>query len=253
MTLSWSLRRKLVYSGVTLFVALVVVVYVWVRFFTAAPTCFDGKQDGTETGVDCGGSCSLVCSDAAKAPVVLWARAFSNSDHTYAAAAYVQNNNGNAAARGVHYAFQFYDASNKLIIERDGTFDIPPVETMPVVEPSIDVGNRQVAHVQFSIDDTYPLVWDTVPAAQIPSLRTSAQQLSRDATRLDATIENNSIFDAPNVTLVAVLFDASGVARAASKSLVPVVPHKSSTHVVFTWPQAVAGIVRTDITILPSF
>src|SRR5271154_3129598 len=136
MTLSWSFRRKLVYSGVTFVVALGIAAYVWIAFFNAAPTCFDTKQDGNETGVDCGGSCSLICANVATPPIVEWARVFqSGSGNVYTAAAYVQNNNGNAAARGAHYVFQFYDADNKLITEQDGVIDIPPVSTVPIVVP----------------------------------------------------------------------------------------------------------------------
>ena len=253
MQLSWSFRRKLVYSGVTLVIALALTTYVWLTFFHAAPTCFDNKQNGNETGVDCGGSCALVCQNASRPPIVEWARVFPNGGGSmYTAAAYVQNTNGNEAAHSARYVFQFYDANNHLITEKDGVADLPPVEVVPIVT-QVDVGNATVAHVQFSFDDTYPLVWNIVPAANIPNLRTSTQQLSANGSRLDATIENNSIFDATNVKAVAILFDSSGTALAASQSVIPAITHKSSTNVVFTWPTSNQNIARTEIIILPSF
>lgn len=254
MALTWSGRRKAIYFGAFCFVALAAGVYAWTKYFDVPPTCFDGRQDGTETGVDCGGTCSLLCANAAQPLRVDWARAFQNGpSNIYTAAALVENENGNAAARAVHYIFQLYDANNLLVTEKEGVIDIPPVEAVPIVEPTIDVGNRVVAHVQFSFNDSDPIVWNTVPLVQIPHLHVTTQQLSADGTRLTATIENDSLFDAPNVTVVAILYDANGVARAASKSLIPDIGPTSSTNVTFTWPMSHSGIVRTDISILPSF
>ena len=251
MTLSWSFRRKLVYSGVVLLISLGCVAFIWFKFFSVTPTCFDHMQNGAETGVDCGGTCSLVCSLEARAPVVQWARVFPNGNNSYTAAAYVQNNNGETGARGVHYAFQFFDADNKLVLEKDGVADIPPVQTIPILEPNIDVGNRTVVRTLFSFSDTP--VWQRVVHGSVPNIRIVSQTLTPDATKLTATLQNVLLDDVSRVTVIAVLFDGQGVARAASKSTIPLLEHKSTANVVFTWPQSVQGIERAEISILPSF
>jgi hypothetical protein len=87
----------------------------------------------------------------------------------------------------------------------------------------------------------------------MPTLHVAEQNLNADASRLSATIVNDTLKDARNVTIAAVLFDSGGVARAASKSLIVDVPAKSSVPVVFTWAGGVLTIVRAEITILPSF
>ena len=224
---------------------------IWFGFLAGAPSCFDGKQDGAETGVDCGGTCSLLCPDAARAPVVLWARAMETASSTYTAVAYVQNNNPSAAARAVKYSFQLFDADNKLVVERDGVTDVPPEAMIPILETSIDTGNRDVTRALFSFASVP--VWNSIPAQSIPQLRVSGQMLSADGAKLSATIDNTSLADAPRVAVVAVLFDANGVAQAASKSIIPVISHQSSAPVVFTWPRGNPNIVRAEITILPSF
>lgn len=251
MALTWSLRRKLLYSGTTIFVALLIVVFIWFKYFNVPPTCFDGRQNGNEIGVDCGGSCALLCVSQTSDPTVLWARAFPNGANTYTAAAYIHNPNA-AGAHDVGYAFQFFDADNKLVQEKDGVMDIPPQQTVPVVEPMIYAGNRTIVRTLFSFANTP--VWKRVPKGTIPELRVKSQTLSSDTKRLDATIANSSLVqNAPEVTVIAVLFDSQGIARAASKSLVPVVPSNSSEQVVFTWPQSTDNIARTEVTILPSF
>lgn len=253
MALSWSGRRQLLYIAVAAVVVAAVGAWGYEAFFTQAPTCFDGKQNGDETGVDCGGGCALVCAAQAHDPIVLWARAFATGSTTYTAAAYIQNNNVGAGARQVRYAFELFDAQNSLIIERDGVADLPPIPTIPIVEPNITVGNRVVAHVQFSFTDTPPAVWQKIPATAYPALAVSQLNLSPDASELSATLSNNTLNTAKAVSVAAVLFDSSGVARAASKSDIGTVPGKSSQPVVFTWPSGVPNIVKADIIVLPSF
>lgn len=254
MQLSWSGRRRVIYAVTITTLSVIVIVFVWLKFFNAPPTCFDNTQNGTEQGIDCGGTCSLLCQDLASAPRVKWSRGFQNgAPNIYTLAAYIENSNPSAGVKNAQYIFQVYDTNNKLVVEKKGVVSLPPVQTVPIVEPMVDVGNRTVAHVEFSFNGSVPLVWQQVDSASVPALRVARQQLSGDGMRLDATIENNSIFDAPNVTLIAILYDTEGVARAASKSVVPTIAHKGSENVTFTWPTAAFNIARTEITILPSF
>src|SRR3990167_18523 len=81
----------------------------------------------------------------ARAPIIVWARAFESAPQTYTAAAYIQNNNPGAGARQVSYSFQLFDADNALVVERGGTVDLPPVPTIPIIETGINVGYRSVA------------------------------------------------------------------------------------------------------------
>jgi hypothetical protein len=258
MALSWSGRRKTLYSGVVAVIGFVLLIILYETFLTTPISCFNNKQDGTETGVDCGGSCALLCHDTAHDPVVLWARSFSvgsaaGQGNYYTAAAYVQNNNAGAGAKQVKYSFQLFDTNNVLVIEKDGVLNIPPVQTVPVIEPNINVGNRDVARTLFAFtDDPHTIVWNKIPTSKLPTLHITQQNLSLDGARLSAILVNDTINDAKSVTVTAVLFDSGGVARAASKSLLDI-PRKSSTPVTFTWPGGVPNIVRAEITILPSF
>ncbi|MEK7109393.1 MAG: hypothetical protein AAB919_03090 [Patescibacteria group bacterium] len=250
MVLSWSGRRKTLYTAVVGVLALIAVVFLYQAFFTIAPTCFDGAQNGDEHGVDCGGSCALVCRAEAHAPVQLWARIFQTGAGTYTAAAYIQNDNPGAGAKRVGYSFQLFDADNHLIVERDGVVDLPPVQTIPIIDPNIPVQNRVPTRVLFGFSGVP--TWYRIQANKIPALRVTNQNLSSDASKLNAVLNNNSYFDARAVTLGAVLFDASGTARAASRSIVDVAK-KSSTPIVFTFPGGVPNVVRAEITVLPSF
>ena len=249
MAISWSKRRKFLYTAVAAVIAAILLLVVYLEFFVSTPTCFDGKFNNDERGIDCGGSCALLCRNETRSPVVLWARAFEVAPSTYTAVAYVQNPNIGAGARNVAYSFQLFDNKNLLVMERNGVINIPPVQTIPFIDPNINVGNRVVARVLFSF--SAEPVW--YKAGDLPSLRVGNQYLSQDASQLSATIRNESITNADKVTVVAVLFDADGIARAASRSILPRVPRKGSQDVTFTWPGGVKNIVRAEITVLPSF
>jgi len=239
------------YMSVAALIATLLVVWVWLAFFNAPPTCFDGVQNGAERGVDCGGSCTLICAIDARAPVVLWSRIFETSPGVYTAAAYVQNANIGAGAREVPYLFQLFDADNSHVMERSGVTDLPPVQTIPIIEHNIVTGTRRATRVLFSFD-AVP-VWSTIQTDTIPRLRIAKQVLAPDGSRLSATISNDTVSDASHVTVVAVLFDVDGIARAASKSQIEYLQHKTSQDVVFTWPAGVSDIVRAELTILPYF
>jgi hypothetical protein len=245
MALTWSGRRKALYTSVVSLLAFLVAIFVYQSFFTAPPLCTDGKQNGDEHGVDCGGSCSLVCPAEARPPVVSWARSFEAAPGSYTAAAYIQNNNPGAGARRVAYSFQLFDADNILVVERDGVADLPPAATIPIVETNIAVGNTTPVRTFFAFSQTP--VW--VRAGQQPVLSSTNQVLSSDASRLEAVAHNDSLVPV-HAQLTAVLFDSQGVARAASKSAVTIAP-RGQVPIVFTWGEPAHNIVRAEITILP--
>lgn len=253
MALKWGARRQVLYYGVGTVIFVALLVASWQLFFKHAPTCFDKIENGNESGVDCGGSCALLCPDTAKPATILWSRAFLTAPGIYTAAAYIQNNNVavGAGARQVHYSFQLLDDKNILVAERDGVVDIPPVETVPIIESNIDTGQRQVARTFFTFSDD-SLSWSKVDPASVQKLRISNVGTYADG-KLTATIANDSYDDAKKIGALAVLFDAQGVARAASKATIAKVGARSTASVTFTWPEAPQNIIRAEVTVLPSF
>lgn len=238
--------------------------WAYFAFIYHPPTCFDGRKNGGEIGVDCGGACSLLCMNQTRQPSVAWARSFltvsaasttsvvgEKTNNIYTAAAYIQNTNLGAGARNVAYSFQLFDVKNQLIIERSGVTDLPPLPVIPIIETNIPTGTRTIARTLFAFS-ALP-IWNTLAQDALPQIDVSHQVLVPDGSRLTLTLENNTVKDISSVIVEGVLFDAGGVALAASKSLITSLPHKSSQNVTFTWPLGVPGVVRAEITVLPSF
>jgi hypothetical protein len=229
---------------------LALLITLWQTFLSNTPTCFDGILNNDEKQVDCGGSCARICPVDTRSPVVLWDRTFETSSSIYSAAAYVENRNVAAYAEEVPYSFKLYDERGILVTEVLGTTDIPPVGLVPIVEAGINSGNRRIASVDFAFGRE-EIVWQR-NTEELPTLRTTQQQLEPNGARLTATLVNDSILEARDTAVIAVLFDASGVARAASKTVVPRLRRQSSEPLIFTWPNGVPNIVRAEITVLPS-
>ncbi len=251
MALTWSGRRQLLYYAVGLLFATILLFVLWQAFLMRTPTCTDGIQNGGESGVDCGGACANICLGDARSPNILWARAFPAAPQTYTLVAYVENRTDGAAAKQVPYLLQLFDEKNELVIDREGFVDLPPVSTVPVVIPSLNVGNREVARTLFRF--TAEPQWERVRADVLPQIRISGQQLAADGTRLSAQIHNDGFNEARGITVVGVIFDAEGIARAASVSYLDLIASKSSEPAVFTWRDSVANVARAEITVLPSF
>lgn len=249
MTLSWSGRRQLLYAAVAAVLAAASLFALYQVFFTATPTCRDGVQNGSEAGIDCGGGCALLCPAQSRAPVVLWARAFRANSSTYTAAAYVQNQNAGAYAPEVHYTFQLFDESNLLVAERTGTMLLPPVQTIPIIEPNIEVGQRNVARTLLSFAKNP--IWLRAKEGDFPALRTTGILLKEGdtGTVLNATLVNDSSYNS-QAQAGAVLFDAQGAALAASRTTLSI-GRKSQEPLFFTWPQGVQGAIRAEVIALP--
>lgn len=251
MALTWSMRRQLLYYAVGAVLMSVLLFVAWQTFFTKLPTCRDGIQNGSEQGIDCGGSCTLLCEDLADPPKLVWTRAFPATPQRYTAVALVENSNIGAGARQVRYSFRIFDDKNSLVVERQGFADIPPLQSVPVIETNIDVGNRNVARTLFEF--TSLPVWVRVPASSLPHVRIMDQNLAADGTRLSAMIFNEALTDVEDLAVAAVVFDQGGIARAASKTIIERIPRQSSVPIVFTWSAGFEGVARAEITILPSF
>ena len=56
--------------------------------------------------------------------------------------------------------------------------------------------------------------------------------------KLSATVKNNSLFQIPEVNIVAILYDEKGNAVSASKTYLDVLNGEETRTINFTWPEA---------------
>jgi hypothetical protein len=254
--MNWRKRRQALYISVTLIIVAAILGYLVYDFLSTPGTCYDGARNQGERGADCGGPCARVCAFEARDPVVEWARALPTGQNSYTGVAYVRNPQASlgAAAYNVTYTIRLLGADNHLIIEHTGKTDLPAVGTIPIIAPNIPTGSQNVARAQFSFLSTKdkPIVWTTIPEDDRPTIWVKNQILAPDATRLSATIVNDTNWPVYNLSVMAVLFDASGNAVVASRSVIQEISPEAQNEVVFTWPQPTSGVVRAEITPLPA-
>lgn len=241
--MTWALRRQLFFLAV--FTILIAALGYWVTYpvFHRPPTCVDNRQNGDEVGVDCGGSCAIACASQVEPIAILWSRSFRVVPGRYNAVAYLENHNPNVVVKKLHYKFRFADKDNLYIGKREGFTYVPSSGKFAVFEPAIDVGNSIPVYTTFEF--TEEPVWTQVEADKINQLKVFASDItleSEDTTpKLFATIKNNSLFTIPELSVVAVIYDAAGNAISASRTYLDVLNKESSTNISFTWPEPFVG------------
>ena len=247
--MSWAGRRRFIYlATVILFFVIVIGTPVVYLIISIKPTCFDGKQNQGETAPDKSGPCLVLDERYITPYAVMWARSFEVRDGSYTAVSYISNPNPDAGVRAAQYRFGLYDSQNILVAERVGTTFIMPGGITPVLEASIDTGNREVVHTYLQIIGE-ALVWESMasPAAKV---KISNQRVgdSDVGPRIDARAHNTALDQVRNVSFVAVVFDPAGNAFAASGTALPLIGADTQANIAFTWPTSfVAPIGRIDI------
>jgi hypothetical protein len=248
--MTWASKRQIFYTAIALaFLAFLSFLIIYPHL-NKAPTCTDGTQNGTETGIDCGGSCIRACTLQVDQISILWARTFRVVDGRYNAVAYLENHNRNAAVLKLHYRFRFADKDNLYIGSREGDTYVPPSGGFAVFEPAIGVGNSVPVYTTFEF--TEMPIWLQVSQQKIDQLKVGIDQIALTtpdtAPKLTAVIKNNSLFQIPQVKIVALLYDASGNVVSASSTYLDVLEKSSSANLTFTWPEPfTAKVVSEEI------
>jgi Mg-chelatase subunit ChlD len=240
----WAFKRRLIYgAGMGVFLLVLGSLGYWAFFYTA-PTCFDGKMNGAERGVDCGGACALICAADVQEPKVLWAQSFEVVSGTYNAVGYVENRNLIEGTESLQYTFKLVDSAGATIAEKRGVTFLPPDSVYPIFEGRIETGGKIPARTFLTLEPVR--AWEAFTATRDQFTVGSRTLKDVDARpRLDAEITNNAIKDARDVEIIATIFDASGNALTASRSVVPLFEGRSKQMVTFTWPQPIAKTLRS--------
>ncbi|MFZ2205771.1 MAG: hypothetical protein WAV23_04245 [Minisyncoccia bacterium] len=237
--MTWGLKRQIFYlSIVVTFVGILAFLIIY-PLFVKAPTCLDNKKNGTETGVDCGGSCQLACTYQVDQVSILWSRIFRVVPGRYNAVAYLENHNKSAAINKIGYRFRFADKDNIYIGKREGETYVPPSGKFAVFEPAIDLGNSIPVYTSFEF--TEMPTWIQVSQDKIDQLKIAIGEIIlQDETfspKLSAVIKNSSLFQIPDLNIVAILYDAAGRAVSVSRTYLNVLNGEETAKVNFTWPE----------------
>lgn len=247
--MAWASSRRALILAVLFAILGTIAATVLIATLYRTPTCFDARQNQDEAGVDCGGSCAQVCAFSVAPPVVSFARPVPGLGGRTDLIAYVENPNMDAAARGIPYEAELYDANGASLARVSGVMDLPPLATVPLFIPGIYSGEMTVARAFVSLDAAASS-WERLPQAERVPLRSGSASLSgtERAPRVSATIENVSAVPLRNVTVVATVFSAEGNAIAASRTILAEIPAQGSAEAVFTWASPFRGVpARIDV------
>lgn len=244
----WAFWRRVWYGGGVTTVAVLLLVWGGVAFFSTPASCMDGQQNGDERGVDCGGRCSLVCPFDATAPVVRWAEAFRISEGRYNVVSYLENRNTAVGLEALEYTFTLYDEADTIIATRSGVTPLPPDGVYPLFVGGVETGSAVPARTELTLGRIAGWLPDdvvTFPGREQFEVRERILSGVDVRPRLDTSIYNSSLEEATGVEIVATIFDARGIPLTASQSVVPLFAPREERSVVFTWPEPIAKTVRS--------
>ncbi|HSE56694.1 MAG TPA: hypothetical protein VLB02_01260 [Candidatus Paceibacterota bacterium] len=247
--MNWAVRRRFLYVLITFLAAGTLFAIVFRNVLYQAPTCFDSKQNGEEVGIDCGGGCARYCPNTLALPKVRWKRSFPIASGFAHAVASIEHNYPNTGLRSLTYEFTLLDANNERITTRRGTTFIGGHGRSAIIEPLIPVGKQVPVVTQFEILSSDS--WEKFPAGVDDSTfkveRTDLETLV-DATRLTATLTNQSASVLRNVQVIAILYDTKDNAITASKTELQSVASLGRVTAYFTWDFALPrDVARIEI------
>lgn len=233
---SWSAKRKLIYSTGFFLVLVIIFSIIFFKFIYTNPTCKDGIKNGDETGIDCGGSCKNVCTNDALSPIISWAKSFNVSGDVYNLAAYVENTNLDSKNLKATYEFKIFDDKNILLGVRDGETFIPKNKKFIIFEPGFNISNRKPKYVEFKFTSfgTWQKDVNTEPEIDI-----SYSSLNNASTtpNISGTVSNKSFQNIAGLELTVVVLDNNENAVATSRTFIDSLSKGSSQDFVFTWPK----------------
>lgn len=239
----WAFWRRVQYLTGLFFIVTLISVGAYYAYWYQEPTCFDGIQNADERAVDCGGVCTRVCQFDIEEPQTLWVESFKITDGQYNVVAYIENKNKKVGTPELSYRMKLYDEVG-LIIEREGKTVLPPDGQYPVFEGKVFTGER--VPTRTTIDFVGEPLW--LPAqtgSEQFALEKRELQAVDSKPRLVAQLRNTSLDEARNVEVIATIFDAGGKPLTASRTTVERFSGRSTTPVVFTWPEPIAKTLRS--------
>lgn len=250
MALTWADKRRLYVIGGAVVIGIMLLAALGISALYEAPSCMDRKQNQDESGIDCGGSCAYLCKNEVQEPRVSFARAIANGNGRTDVIAYIENRNQSAEAKGARYEVEVFDEAGELLGKREGTIDLPPRSTVTLFVPGIylGIGASPRAFVSFEED----LKWRNARGASEAITVTNADLILGEKPRVNAALTNISPTAVYNRTLIATVFDAGGVAIAASQTVVREIEGRGTEDAVFTWNEPFQGTaVRVEVMSVP--
>lgn len=250
MALTWADKRRFYVIGGAALIGITLLAALTISILYEAPSCMDQKQNQDEAGIDCGGSCAYLCMHEVQEPRVSFARALANGNGRTDVIAYVENRNQNAEAKSARYEVEVFDESGVLLGKREGTIDLPARSTVALFVPGIYLGMGAAPRTFVSFADETK--WRNARGGEAPVIVTRADLVLGSQPRVNATLSNDSPDALYNRTLIATVFDAAGVAIAASQTIVRQIEGAGSADVVFTWNEPFTGTAtRVEVTSVP--
>lgn len=221
-------------------------IFLVVKSYLPAPTCFDGRRNQGEEQTDCGGPCLACALKDQKDAEVFWVRFVRSRDNTYDAAAELRNPNVKLAAKSFNYEFKLFDDTGFVVASRRGSSFIYPGETLHLAEIGL-TSSRTVVKATLVLGDFDWVLYDGIGPDVIAGSREYVVE-DRDGSRVSvvkALVANRTIDDVKNVAVTVLVFDQDGNLMGVNGTILDRIEAGGTKPVGFQWPGVLPKPVST--------
>ncbi|MES2931347.1 MAG: hypothetical protein V4682_01445 [Patescibacteria group bacterium] len=251
MALTWADKRRFYVIGGAVLIGIALLTVFAISILYEAPSCMDQKLNQDEAGIDCGGSCAYLCAHEVQEPRITFARTIENGNGRTDVIAYIENRNQTAEAKGARYTVEVFDESGTLLGKREGMLDLPARSTVSLFVPGIyqGIGAAPRAFISFAEDTD----WRNARGGENAIAVSQADLVLGEKPRVNVILSNSAPTALYNKTIIATVFDQTGVAIAASQTVVREIAGLGTATAVFTWNQPFQGTpARVEVTSVPT-
>lgn len=249
-------KKQIIIASILALVLILLAVGAYFKWFYAAPTCSDKKQNQGEQGTDCGGPCAISCELlTVKNLQVEWAEAIFLKDGFYDLAAKVENINPNYGLGRFNYTFKLFDDGNQLLAQKQGSSFILPNQKKYVIETNVAL-SKKPASAQLVIDESPKTDWQRLKDSfetpniyvrdkQFKYLENQPDKPQIGVAQASGIIENASNFDFDKIIVSVVLFDEKKEIIGVNKTEAYTIPAGQERYFSTLWFSPLAGEVKS--------
>lgn len=212
------------------------------------PTCVDGRKNQGEELADCGGPCIPCAFRNKKDLEVFWVRAVPTREGRYDVAAQIKNPNVKVGAVRFEYEFQLVDEKGIRVASRRGRSFIYPSEIVHLAEIGLEAP-RPAADARITLEHIEWVVTDTIAPDVIAGHREYLIEVENGARQsvVRANLQNRTILDLSDLTVVAFLLDEDGNLLGVHSTLVDRIRAGLTRPVEFRWPGVLAESIGSVV------
>jgi len=205
--------------------------------------CDDRIKNGQEEGVDCGlFACGNYCEPDLDPPQVISVQLIKVAKNDYDFVAEISNPHKNFGSSEIVYELTIYNASDKELLKREGTFYMLPGLNFYVILPALEILDDSFKP-EFIIKSVRWQKLNSLEGMNFTVRNEKYTSYNGNESNFDAGVINESNFDFDRVDVSVVVRGQGGKIIAVNRTEISTFSARTERHFRVTWPFFVKGTI----------